>query len=687
VSINYNTATLTYDGFGDPSNTVLIAYLTDVEPVDVEPPVEGNVAFGRPQEIVFVNGLAETDQLGIWVLDPANRWTQGDFTRASGWTTRIQVSLVDADTLQTFTDPYVTFNPLTCELVYAGTDTTLKKYTRTVKFFDGLAYSSAFRIRILRPNFTWGDVTYTTLTGLSQYNVPHKSPLIEDKNLGQFFTSNDVTGADDNCVLVTPYPRLDQAWNRTPLGKTATLFDLNKGTSAYLLGVPGTGTEVGWGPTGSVIWSTKNFDKMVVKNIKGYNLRFGCEHVREWVLDKGQMFEVKGEDGISNGQIWTDIWYPATGIYKYADLMAYGWITNYLFTRNGSNASKHPAYLHGRGDPTGSLFAADGGSYIEINNISSYGNASTNQGTLDSNGKPTRVAGGINFKSLSEWNIIRNSYFGATDNWDNPWLGYNSTQLISLHSHCTNVVYNCHFKGFDANGNNFGNDHILLIQNRTIADSGYDKPSYFKKDTTHYYFENEIEYPLIAAYDPAPNEWNTTTNPGLNINPEFHGTNDYVTVIPPVDAPYWASLGNLNDPTNPKVIGTYISYTTFELMYYPPYTPPGATGSVTYNVPNSYIYPIGTHPSGPLKQFQDGDVYYNVPPNWQDRSRVFLINNTYINPFPTNPTKVANNTPLFSKYDYEYSKREPRPAPIEYGGDTENGNVGVPVPFPTGFKY
>ena len=49
--------------------------------------------FANVPEIPFVQGRPETVQLGIWQLDPENRWTPGDFTRASGWRSRFPTRL------------------------------------------------------------------------------------------------------------------------------------------------------------------------------------------------------------------------------------------------------------------------------------------------------------------------------------------------------------------------------------------------------------------------------------------------------------------------------------------------------------------------------------------------------------------------------------------------------------------
>ncbi len=49
--------------------------------------------FAKVPEIPFVQGRPETVQLGIWQLDPENRWTPGDFTRASGWRSRFPTRL------------------------------------------------------------------------------------------------------------------------------------------------------------------------------------------------------------------------------------------------------------------------------------------------------------------------------------------------------------------------------------------------------------------------------------------------------------------------------------------------------------------------------------------------------------------------------------------------------------------
>ena len=54
--------------------------------------------FAPIPEVALVQGRRETVQLGIFQLDPLNRWTPGDLTRASGWRSRFSTGLVDVAT-------------------------------------------------------------------------------------------------------------------------------------------------------------------------------------------------------------------------------------------------------------------------------------------------------------------------------------------------------------------------------------------------------------------------------------------------------------------------------------------------------------------------------------------------------------------------------------------------------------
>ena len=105
----------------------------------------GRVELAPVPEIAFVAGVPETVQLGAFVLDPANRWTPGDLTRASGWKSRFPLTL-------TGPGEGFAFDAQTGELRYTG--------GRAGDIAARLKVANAvreFRIRVLTPTHVYGD--------------------------------------------------------------------------------------------------------------------------------------------------------------------------------------------------------------------------------------------------------------------------------------------------------------------------------------------------------------------------------------------------------------------------------------------------------------------------------------------------------------------------------------------------
>jgi hypothetical protein len=113
----------------------------------------GRMEFAQVPEIALIEGVPETIQLGPWQLDPVNPWTPGDFTRASGWKSRIPTRLVTEGP-----------GPLPAGLAYASETGELRYTGGTVgdvivrlKTADGSKGTAPFRIRVLRPTVVYGD--------------------------------------------------------------------------------------------------------------------------------------------------------------------------------------------------------------------------------------------------------------------------------------------------------------------------------------------------------------------------------------------------------------------------------------------------------------------------------------------------------------------------------------------------
>ena len=109
--------------------------------------------FAPVPEIALVRGKRETVQLGIFQLDPLNRWTPGDLTRASGWRSRFSTGLID---VATGAPPAgYTYDSETGELGYDGAasgDVLVR-----IERLDGGGVSNSFRVRALKPTVVYGD--------------------------------------------------------------------------------------------------------------------------------------------------------------------------------------------------------------------------------------------------------------------------------------------------------------------------------------------------------------------------------------------------------------------------------------------------------------------------------------------------------------------------------------------------
>src|SRR5512145_2585268 len=125
----------------------------------------GRIEFAPVPELAFVAGIAETVQLGPFMLDPANRWTPGDQTRASGWKSRFPTQLIDTATGEPVTG--VQWDRDTLELTVPGgaaRDVMARLETTG-------AQSAIFRLRILTPSVVYGTEA-AAINAARRWNAP-----------------------------------------------------------------------------------------------------------------------------------------------------------------------------------------------------------------------------------------------------------------------------------------------------------------------------------------------------------------------------------------------------------------------------------------------------------------------------------------------------------------------------------
>lgn len=691
--------------------------VTNIENYEVTvQPMMGVRAAEVPEQI-FVAGLADASNLGIYILDPVNRWTPGDLREDSDWRCRssVNVELINVNTGANIDDTFLKFDRLTGKLRYLGTDpTTVRTYDVQLRI-DGVLFSP-FRLRIQRPTFSYGDVTYESLSGIS--GVPHVPPA--NAGLGAAMAQRfSATSLDNMALLTTSTASADRYY-------VSTINNFKNGLgSCYLIGLPGK-TKIGKKSDKFTSCIIKRCGTVAWKDLDiAYAWKLGTEDCTNHIVDQVRISGLNASDAIMFDN--TTPWLPP-------DTAQYAWVVNAEFTRCGQSGNKHPVYIHLRDAPLGSRNGGD--AHTHFNNVWSYGNNSA----ATANGIGPQ--GGCNIKCLSKFFSLRNSKLEQTDNWLDPYNGWTSSQITSFHAHQRGPVYNNHFKGFNTTKQNFGQDKLLMFQNRNLADSGHDDPPYFNQDPplpcippfqprsceftvdlaanlckfkqkfsmnriVHVSSTGQLPHPLnsVALYY-LINQNNSGTRLSLTpdgdsidltdagtgihtmtgelttmtFNADYHGNNKYVGTVE--DAPFWAlvSAKPISDPTNPYAYHKYISHNTFELVQLP----------VDNQLVCAAIFEQGNSPCAPTRQFDPEQNYYSVPKNHVERTQEFLANNVYVG-FKGAGSKVRRfdgDTPptIGVKYPFCVDPLKPRPDPIIVGGERDSGDPVTDVPIPDWFQ-
>ena len=675
-----------------------------------------NVRVAEIPEQVFVAGLADSTNLGIYLLDTANRWKAGDLADDSTWRVRsgITVELINVNTGATIADSFLAFNASTAKLTFSGADTPTPRLYDVQFRIDG-QLSAPFKIRIQRPTFSFGDESYETLTGIT--GVPHTFPTAA--NLGQAIGNRFPAASLDNLALLTASEAGAERYY------VATMNKFKNGlASCYLVGVPGK-TKIGKKGDSYTTCIIKRCATVVWKNLDiSWAWKLGTEDCTVQIADKIRITDLSAADALMFDN--TTAWLPE-------NTPQFAWVVNAEFTRCGQGGNKHPIYIHLRDAPLGSRSGGDATTHF--NNVWSYGNNSTKT----ANGLGPQ--GGCNIKCLSKYFTLRNSKLEQTDNWSDPYNSFVTSQVTSFHAHQRGPIYNNVFKGFNTTTLNFGQDKLLFFQNRNLADSGHDDPPYFNEDpplpcippfqpraceftvdlaqnlckftqkfsmaravqisstglpprplnsVATYYLINQNNSGTRLALTPTGESIKLTdvgtgthTMTGaltpMTFNPTYHGTNKYLAA--PVDVPYWSTVSAkpIDDPTNEHAYHKFISYNVFELVPMP----------TNNQQVMAAVFDQGNPPCAPTRQFDPEQNYYSVPKNWVERSQVFLGNNVYVG-FKNAGLKVVRwngVTPpaIGVKYPYSVDPLKPRPDPIVVGGERDQGDAVVDVPLPPWF--
>lgn len=198
------------------------------------------ISFAEVPELVFVEGFPETEHLGIYHLDPANRVRPGDpFWRdgtelqrheengAGFWAPITAVELRAGGVTNNSPLPGITYDPATAKLTYDGTggkgDVTVTLAAPGKAVGGGDELSNEFRIRILRPTVVWGEATDSA-------DLLARLPAAARTNLGSALLvpvttptawsfaplADPSAGTDSNPCVIAILPRKDPTQGYTP---------------------------------------------------------------------------------------------------------------------------------------------------------------------------------------------------------------------------------------------------------------------------------------------------------------------------------------------------------------------------------------------------------------------------------------------------------------------------------------
>lgn len=667
------------------SNTgVFSDYTTPVsDAIIVLPTVGGRFEFAQIPEVVFVNGLNEVEQMGIYQLDPKNRWVPGDVYAKAGWVAKKRCELLNASDNTPFTSTYVKWNKEKATLTYTGSPTGQTVIRYPVKMRYGTKVSDTFDITIITPSFTLGDETYQQLTGIA--GVPHVGSNLTNVATGTVYNSvGDAFGklcpsktSLNNCILITTHANA---------GTINYYFSPSGYKSIYYLGKPNVKTTISTINRADNRIQPNFTDKVYFKNLDTYNMSIVPSRGRMACLVNLRM-GYYSSDTITTGEFNTD-----TDTVPEKDEL---FMSNIEWYHCGQ-LLLHPTYIHGRDFPVGSRYG--GNCHVYWNNCSSVGNNSI---AISS---PTNVTGGAaNYKSIAAYNWIRNSSSELSDNWEDMSNFRLSSQATTFHGHQRVVFYNFKVKTILAKNANktyetIGEDTCIIFQNRTIADGGGDDPAYFRKPDGTYYKSGmanpsmDYTYPLVATYDytgipgqgvsPSySSSVNTRPAAPYHLNPEFHGINDYISKAD--DRPvFWDNIGATDDPTNTKLYGKFLSYIDYERVDCTR-IPPLASLGYFNGTPRSAVEDQGTDPNSPTRQGADPEILWNVPPNWKERSRIWAANNAWSGIDADSVYNYTFNRPLLYAYPYSVGQQRDRNPPI-ISGSTAGKPLGSDAVLPIG---
>jgi hypothetical protein len=416
--------------------------------VTVPAVIEGPTRWAEIPEIVFVRGMSETEEMGIYYLDPSNLTATGDLwwledrrlkdETGADYTPRVPLEIVGA------LPSGVTFNSGTGELTYTAASDTIAltgAHSRAmVRLRAGTALSDQFMISVLRPTIVWG---YGAESVAAQYGAAWGDPALGGTwkiNVTAKLKTTNAWDTDPNVVFWTAgdYDGVANStgnpvdmWNlyligargnvRTRCAQYSGAFNTVARVTFKRIDSYDVGINFNFGIRQEFFSELTGITHDVIGNISQCYMR---DYVRSGTLVNGEVLFEQDMGAVYDEK--SDAHYPAVGKMFAANLLLYN---------NTSTSTKHHFYVHGRGR-----------CYLIINNVrvgggspcscvkfttryarirNSWLSPLEDNSTVETNGdRNVKVIDGI---ACSEVIVFNNDIFGC---YRTPETEYGGTQEI-----------------------------------------------------------------------------------------------------------------------------------------------------------------------------------------------------------------------------------------------------------------
>jgi hypothetical protein len=333
--------------------------------VTVPAVIEGPTRWAEIPEIVFVRGMTETEEIGIYYLDPSNLTATGDLwwlenRRLKDLSGADYVPRVPLEIVGTLPSG-VTFNNATGELIYTAASDAVAlsgAHNRAmVRLTDGEALSEQFMISVLRPTIVWG---YGAEAVAASYGADWGDPSVGhawNTRIKPLLKQTNAWDTDPNVVYWTAGDYDGEA-NSTGIPQGEAFWNI------YLIGALGAVRTRSAFYSGAFTTTPRTTFKRIDSFDVGINFNFGIQqsffnevtgivHDVIGTISQCYMRDYARTGTLVNGEVLfeqdmgatysenSDAHYPAVG-----KLFA----SNLRLQNNTAASTKHHFYVHGRGN-------------------------------------------------------------------------------------------------------------------------------------------------------------------------------------------------------------------------------------------------------------------------------------------------------------------------------------------------